>query len=451
MLIAHLSDLHVTEGPALEDQREDLTRIVGQVLEARPDLVITTGDYYGRTVPHRPSPRERGVLEPLIVRLADVAPVLLLEGNHDHGESLALAAQLGGVYPVRVLDRAGSEVVHTPAGPVRVYWLAYPTRRWVLAGQERPPGVAEGRAQALGKIHGLLTAWRGRMVRQRVQEPETPILFLGHFQVVGSRLSSGEVLATGELEIERQALDTMPVDYGALGHVHARQELAPRWWYVGDPWPVDFGETGARGFHLVQVGKGPAPRLHVPEGRPPSSPAPWTSYPAGAGLQAVQVGFQDSGARPWITLRYRWAADREDGTARWITRPSPQELEAARGAVVRARLVVPDVHAASCPWDAELEALEVLAHRVKAERVIEPTTRVRSPEVAEAVTLEAKIEAWWGTLAAPPEPVDRRAALEALAELQESDDDQVKARTAEIVSGAKPKRVELERPAASPA
>jgi len=411
MLIAHLSDLHVTEGPALQDQAEDLARIVGRILEARPDLVVLSGDYYGRTVPHRPSPRERAVLEPQIVRLAEAAPVLVLTGNHDHGEAMALASQLGGVYPVQVLERAGSQVVHTPAGPVRVYWLAYPTKRWLLAGQ-RVPGVAEARAQALTKLHGLLTAWGARMRRQRAAEPSTPILFLGHFQVRGSVLSSGEVLSTGELEIERSALTALPVDYGALGHVHARQELAPGWWYVGDPWPVDFGEgEGDHGYHLVDVGTG-----------------------------ATRVEYRPTGARPWRTVRYRWAADRETGAPRWITRPSPAELQELTGAVVRARLTVPDVHASSCPWDAEIEALEALAHRVQAERVIEPTIRVRAPQVAEAGSLEDKIRAWWGTLDTKPEPLDQAAAFEALAELQEHDDDQIATATRELLDQARPKR-----------
>lgn len=438
MLIAHLSDLHVTEGPALEDQREDLARCVDRVLESRPDLVILTGDYYGRTVPHRPSPRERAVLEPEIVRLAECAPVLVLEGNHDHGEALALARQLGGVYPVTVLDRAGTTVVHTPAGPARVYWLAYPTKRWLLAGQAGGLGVGESREAALVKLHGLLTAWGGRMRRQRQAEPDTPILFLGHFQVGGSVLSSGEVLATGEIEVDRTKLLAMPVDYGALGHVHARQELGPRWWYVGNPWPVDFGERGPRGFHLVQVGPGTAPRANLGDApRPPSSPPPLVSYPPTADALGASLAFQDSGARRWETVRYRWAADREDGEARWVERPTDAELEAVAGQVLRARLVVPDVHASSCPWDAEIERLEALAHRVKAERVIEPTVRVRAPQVAEAASLEDKIRAWWKTLASPPEVVDQDAALEALAELQGHEDEDVQATTRELLDRAK--------------
>ena len=408
MLIAHLTDLHVTGGVALEDQAEDLARVVDRVLEARPDLVTLTGDYYGRQVPHHPTLRERAVLEPHLVRLAQACPVVALGGNHDHGEALGLVRQLGGLYPIQVLERAGSKLVHTPAGPVRVYWLAYPTKRWLLASST--PGVLEARAMAQERLATLLKAWGNRMARQRLQEPDTPIVALGHFQVTGSTLSSGEVLATGEIEVGRDSLAGLPVDYGALGHVHARQEVAPAWWYAGNPWPCDFGEHGRRGFHLVTVGEGPA-----------------------------RVEFVDSGHREWVTLRYRWAADRDSGEPRWIERPTDAEIEAVRGQVVRPRLIVPDVHAASCPWEAELDRLEAVAHRVKRKdsRQIEPTIRVRAPEVANADTLEDKIRAWWGTLESPPEDQDRAAALTALADLQELEDEDLAADTRRLVLEAK--------------
>ncbi len=236
--------------------------------------------------------------------------------------------------------------------------------------------------------------------------------------VGGATLSGGEVLSTREVSIGRDALALLDADYGALGHIHQRQELAPRAWYVGSPWPVDFGERGPRGWNLVETGAGP---------------------------RDVSVGFRDSGARPWVTLRYRWAADREDGHPRWLERPSPEALLAAGGAVVRARLVVPDGHVASCPWDAELEELRTSAHRLKAERVIEPSVRVRAPAVAEAATLEAKLQAYWSTLESPPEPQDRAAALEALAELQDSEDPELEARTAQLLAAAKGRAPELEQ------
>lgn len=374
MVIAHLSDLHLTEGPALDDQATALAGAVDDVLASRPDLVVLTGDYYGRTVPHRPTTAERAVLEAQLVRLAECAPVLVLEGNHDHGESLELTRNLGGCYPVTPLRGAGRDVVYTPAGPVRVGWLAYPTRRWLLAGAERAPSASEAQAQADAAVGGILATWRGAF------PADLPLIVLGHFLVSGSRLANGEILSGGEIQVSPHALAAIPVSYGALGHVHAPQEVAPGWHYAGAPWPCSFGEIASEhGWNLVTI-----------DGR------------------AVSVERRAVRSRPWVALEYRW-----DGTA-W-ERPTPEQEAAATGAVVRVRIRVPDVHAAGCPWSSVLDDLRRRAYRLQEEPIVEATARTRlSTVLARDATLEDRIRAWWSTLPEPPDPEVQAATIEAL-------------------------------------
>lgn len=450
MRIAHLSDLHVTEGKRLVDQAADLARIVDDVLSLSPDLVVLTGDYYGRTVPHRPTPRERAVLEPAVVRLAEAAPVVVLAGNHDHGESLELTRHLGGTFPIRTITGAQTFQVQTPAGPVWIYGVAYPTKRWLLRSRLKAAGAAESTRMATESLIGLLGAWAGRVQRRRIVDPTIPQVFLGHFLVAGAYLSSGEVLSTGEIEIPRAALEGLAVDYGGLGHIHARQGVADRWFYAGNPWPCDFGERGARGWILVDIGGDPD--VHDPLDSPSWSGAPipggtwdgWSRYGGELGGRLpVAVQLVKSGARPWITLRWRWAADREDGDPRWVERPSAEDLEEVAGAEVRAQLVVPDAHVASCPWAAELAELETRnPHRVTAERTIEPTHRIRAPAVAAAATLAGKVEAYWSTLESPPEDHDRAAAMDALAELEQEDDQSIAEAIAGLLDSAQPPRAQ---------
>lgn len=436
--IAHLSDLHLTEGPRLGDQAEDLDRVATAIQAARPHLIVLTGDYYGRTVPHRPSPLERAVLEPWIVRFAEAAPVVVLEGNHDHGEALELANLLGGAYPIRVVRGAEAFTVHTEAGPVECYGLAYPTKRWLVA-QAAALGLQETTDATSAAVGTILRTWATKIDRTRKRHPERPIVALVHATIRGSVLSGGEVLAGGgqEVEIPPELLTAMAVDYGALGHIHQRQELAPRWWYVGDPWAVDFGEGGRdKGWHLAKIG---ADR---------HDPAAITTYAAGGGVRSMALEFRSSGSRDWITLDYRWALDESTGEGRWFRRPSAADLaripgdelgrvsgRTENGAEVRARLVVPDQAVAGCPWDAELQALRELgAHRLQVERTVEPTMRVRAPEVAAAVDLTGKAGAYWTTLATAPTALERDAALGALVELETMTDDQIDGLTAELLT-----------------
>jgi len=386
MKIAHLSDPHITSGPALKDQAEDLNRIVSEVLKGSPDIVMITGDLYGRAVPHKPSPIERATLEQQLIRLAECAPVYVVKGNHDHEEAFELLSNLGGTYPVTPLSRAGSKKVYTPGGAAMLYWMAYPNKNWLLA-DEKPRGAAEAREHAIGKIDKLLELWATSM-----RQHDLPVLFMGHFQVTGAQLASGEVISTGEIEISRHRLAALPVAYGALGHIHKCQHLDRGIMnYAGSPWVTEFGDHGEKG---------------------------WIEFDTRSDAPV----FRNSNTRRWVTLRYRWAGE-------WVEYPEEQDL---KNVVVRARLTVPDVHVASCPWKEEISKLKAVAHRVKHEKIIEPTIRVRAPEVAASKTIPDKLESYWNILETSPTDQLKKQALSALNELQTMDDDQVKQLTDQI-------------------
>jgi exonuclease SbcD len=435
----HLSDLHVLEGPRLEDQAANLARILDRAAELRPDLVTLTGDYYGRQVPHRPTAAEREVFEPALVRLAELAPVVLLGGNHDHELSTTLARHLGGLNPITVETAARAWTVDTAAGPVDLYALAYPTKRWILSEADAAKGITESMAAVNVKLASLLKVWASRIARRRRSAPTVPQVLLAHVQIRGCLTSGGEVLAGQELELGRPDLEALGVDYAALGHLHRRQAVASRAWYVGSPWPVDFAEgRDPHGFHLVELGETPRPILFPTMAAPPrvTEDGETTDYPADGTRLRASVTYHATGSRPWITLDYRWAPDNETGIPRWIKRPTAAELEAVPGAELRARLVVPDTFATTCPWDAELETLAGLgAHRVQPERTIEPTERIRVPAVVEAVNLAGKVEAYWTTLATPLGELETGDALEALGELETMEDPEIGARSRQLLAG----------------
>jgi 3',5'-cyclic AMP phosphodiesterase CpdA len=90
VLVAHITDLHVTPEPDLFygriDTRAALARMIERIegLEPRPDLVVATGDLVDK-----PSPESYAALRRLFERLTP--PLKLLPGNHDDRALLASA------------------------------------------------------------------------------------------------------------------------------------------------------------------------------------------------------------------------------------------------------------------------------------------------------------------------------------------------------------------------
>lgn len=427
MRVVHVSDLHVTEGPRLADQVAMLEAITDNAASSGVDLWLVTGDLFGRTVPHRSTPAERNALYPAIVRMAELAPVVVIYGNHDHDPDLDTLSCLGGDWPVQVVKGAQVLVVNTKAGRAHCYCLAYPTKRWLLAGEETPPGVDQAQQMVQEKLRSLFGLWGQRIRRQRRSSPADVHLLLAHVQVRGCATSGGEVLAGQEIEITRADLDGLPVDYGALGHLHLNQEVGLRSWYAGSPWRNDYGERDPKGYLVVDVGRGPGLSAYaggMPVGR----------YAATVERAEVIVTRVVTPCRRFVTLDWRWAADREDGEPRWVVRPPEEAMVHVPEAEVRCRLVVPQQWVAGCPWEAELERVRAAgALRLQVERKIEPTLRVREHTISADQPLPEKVRAYWKGIGTEPLPIEQEAALSALQDLQTREDPDIQQDTQAIL------------------
>lgn len=432
MRLCHLADLHVCEGPRLSDHAAVLADILARCREAGIHGTIIAGDLAGRTVPHRTTPREREVLYPFLTGLADLGPVWVLYGNHDQSPDLDGFTHLGGAWPIHVLSRAGSARYHTPAGPLQLYHLAYPTKAWLMRGAAT--GLLSSTEAIQAELSKLFQLWEAKIGIARMTDPTLPHVFTGHAMVRGSTTSGGEVLAGLEVEISRADLERPRFDYGALGHLHHRQEPARRCWYPGSPWRNDHAEQDDKGWHLVDLAPfGDQPLL---EGSPDAEPLAFGAdrYEADRRL-AARVLQVLTPCRRFVTLDYRWAsgAPSPQEDVGWHSNPwmhseaDSAALEAAvHGAEVRMRLVVPEQHVASCPWGDEVEHVRAMgAHRIQVEKVIEPSMRVRAPEIAEATTNAERLEVFWASQASPPNATERAAALALLAELETEEDESI--------------------------
>lgn len=387
--LAHTADLHLTDGRRFADTRACLEHIVEDGRTVGVDAWLVVGDLTGTTVPHRASPTERNALARVFQAMAETGPVVIVVGNHDQAEDVAIFGRLKGDHAITVVDRPAIvdlSAMRAAEGawlPLRLYCLPYPQKAWLLAGGIEGT-VEDQNARYAGGLREILAHWRVDAAQARAAGLHTAGAM--HINVGGSKVAGGEVLIGQEIELAPHDLDELGLDYIALGHIHLHQQMAQRAWYSGSPSAQDFGATDAKGYCLVDLEPGLAPTV---EHRPTPS-------------------------RKLVTLHVRWNAEAH------AFEPQDPEPPACEGAEVRVRVELGEDDVAACP----LEQIEQMArssgaHAVVVERRVVPKARVRSEAIAAAVTLPDQITAYFDSLGASgPDAAQRQRALAKLADLE---------------------------------
>ncbi|MCY4063949.1 MAG: exonuclease SbcCD subunit D [Chloroflexi bacterium] len=242
-----------------------LDDIIEYARESDVDLVIFAGDAFRSRSPNPTFQRE---FAGRIRQLSQLAPTVLLAGNHD----LPLnAAKASTVDIFQTLDVPGVWVaadyearrIETTRGAVVVAAAPFPIRSRLLADADlRGKTIAERDDALKGALHKRLRALRCRA--DELAADSTPRLLTGHFSVAGAIWGSERRVMLGrDVVVELEALADSRWDYVALGHIHRHQNLtadredAPPVVYSGSPERIDFGEEKeVKGFCWVELARG---------------------------------------------------------------------------------------------------------------------------------------------------------------------------------------------------
>jgi exonuclease SbcD len=318
--LLHFADLHVgmenyggtDRDTGLSTRVVDFIRRMDEVTEYaashQADLIIFAGDAFKTRAPNPTFQRE---FAHRVRDLSQIAPVVMLVGNHDLPltQMRASSVEIFDTLAVPNVWVAGNyEVrqVETARGSVAVGSAPYPLRARLLE-QAQTAGMTV--AQTDARLQEQLVM----ILDELAAEADThhgPRVLTGHFTVSGAVMGSERGIMLGrDVAVPREAVADPRWDYVALGHIHKHQNLTagrddvPPVVYSGSLERIDFGEEGdPKGFCWVEMERG-----------------------------ATRWSFVPLSARPFVTLKADLRAD-VDPTHSAIRLVEAHDL---RGAIVR--------------------------------------------------------------------------------------------------------------------
>lgn len=195
LLVAHISDTHITTGPRSSSPAEHLYRALDriQALSPHPDFILITGDLVDQGRP------EEYKEASAILRHQDI-PVHIVPGNHDNASRLLAAFQ----------DTSLAQAA--PAEPTRCYYrIDYPGLR-LLCCDSSVPGRHDG------ELGAAQLAWIDAELKRN---PDTPTILAMHHHPVPSGIEAMDKFMLSDADQLADVLHNHePLARILIGHLH---------------------------------------------------------------------------------------------------------------------------------------------------------------------------------------------------------------------------------------
>ena len=248
MRLLHTSDWHVGKllrGQSRADEhRAVLAEIAAVAGREAVDVVLVAGDLFETAAP---GPESEQIVYRALLDLAQVAPVVVIGGNHDNPRRLEAVSPLLSLGRVRLLG----QVARPDDGGVVDLDVAGTTLRLGLVPFVSKRGIVRADALMRDAAFELNQAYDDRMraVIANLCEPfcaDTVNVVCGHLFAAGGTMGGGERSAHTVMDYSVGALAfPATAQYVALGHLHRAQDIPgpTRIRYSGSPLQLDFGEA----------------------------------------------------------------------------------------------------------------------------------------------------------------------------------------------------------------
>jgi len=263
MKFLHTSDWHVGKGirghSRAGEHRAVLAEITQTAADHQVDLILVAGDQFDTAAP---SAESESIVYDALLAMAEVAPVVVIAGNHDNPRRLDAVSpllELGRVHmattPRRPDDGGVLTLTAGDATPVNIALMPFVSQRAIVRSDALMDNPAFLNAQVYAErisavINALTTKFTGDAVN----------IVAAHLFVIGGAVGGGERAVHLQEAYGVSAVDfPATTTYVALGHLHRPQKIsgATAIHYCGSPLQLDFGESEeAKQVNIVEADPG---------------------------------------------------------------------------------------------------------------------------------------------------------------------------------------------------
>jgi len=217
--IAHISDTHIRNLKYHEEYRHVFKQIYDSLKQESPDYIVHTGDLAHTKT--QLSPEYFEVASNFLRSLADIAPTIMILGNHDGN-----------------LKNGDRQDAVTPI----IEALQHPNFTLLKNSGEYSPEP--------GLTFNVLSVF-DRDNWQRPSNDKSINIAMYHGSIMGSELNSEYAMDHGEDDIT--IFESF--DYAMLGDIHRTQYLDPdkKVWYAGSTVQQNFGESKLKGYLIWNI------------------------------------------------------------------------------------------------------------------------------------------------------------------------------------------------------
>lgn len=359
----HLQHTHRRNGDRLQalDQILDEASAMGAI-----GAWLFLGDLYHQ----RSSIEDRNDLSPRIQRAAEIAPVVILYGNHDGHGDLEILARLKARFLIHVIAAAGVIEIELAGGErAAIFGVPYLHKHALVAA-----GVANDQLgdTAAPVLDAMFLDAAGRLRDAAAAGAVT--VMIGHGTIAGSRSSVGQPMGLDrDIAISAGLLGRLGDVPKIWGHIHKPQEIYGAY-YAGSVCRNDWGECEDKRWLLLTAEQDD---LAYPLRYDISSHA--IDIPK---MYHVEGELSLAGGFTWRVKRG----------------PDGEDLEAPaswQGADVRVRYRFAEAEASALDLrKAELLALFAETRSLELEPIVVRERAHRAPEVTAAKTLPARVAAF---------------------------------------------------------